>query len=177
MIKLLDLLISKYHDQPDSPLVGCRGLACVKAFHQKVDAHNLQFIGSSSCGPRVELAALPSAAQFLNVIESVFSGMARAVIHNSDYSSVDECKQAIDRDFHERNDAFTKNPSRAGNVIWGKEREQRPRRCAGRPPTHPTSSFALQGCPLTPTPSYLYLGLIVCKSGFVLMASARCRGV
>jgi hypothetical protein len=28
-----------------------------------------------------------SGAQFLNVIESVFSGMARAIIHNSDYDS------------------------------------------------------------------------------------------
>ncbi len=28
-------------------------------------------------------------AQFLNVIESVFSGMARAIIHNSDYPSLD----------------------------------------------------------------------------------------
>src|SRR5262249_58133201 len=74
-------------------------------------------------GPRVELAPLPSGAQFLNVIESVFSGMARAVIHNSDYSSVDECKQAIDRHFQDRNDAFTKNPPRAGNAIWGNKRE------------------------------------------------------
>lgn len=35
-------------------------------------------------------APLPKRAQFLNVIESVFSGMARAVIQNSDYASVDE---------------------------------------------------------------------------------------
>jgi hypothetical protein len=48
--------------------------------------------------------------------------MARAVIHNSDYSSVDECKRAIDRHFRERNAAFAKNPKRAGKVIWGKER-------------------------------------------------------
>jgi len=31
---------------------------------------------------------LPAGAQFLNVIESVFSGMARAIIHNSDYESL-----------------------------------------------------------------------------------------
>ena len=57
---------------------------------------------------------LPSGAQFLNVIESIFSGMARAVIHNSDYSSIDECKRAIDRYFRERNDAFCRDPRRAG---------------------------------------------------------------
>jgi hypothetical protein len=33
--------------------------------------------------PKIELAPLPSRAQFLNVIESVFSGMSRAIIHNS----------------------------------------------------------------------------------------------
>ena len=46
--------------------------------------------------PFVELAPLPSSAQFLNIIESVFSGMAKAIIHNSTYQSVDECKIAID---------------------------------------------------------------------------------
>jgi hypothetical protein len=39
----------------------------------------------------------PARAQFLNVIESVFSGTARAIIHNSDYKSVDETKRAIFR--------------------------------------------------------------------------------
>jgi hypothetical protein len=51
-------------------------------------------------------------AQFLNVIESVFSGMARAIIHNSDYKSVDEAKAAIDRYFAERNDYFRQPPTR-----------------------------------------------------------------
>jgi hypothetical protein len=39
--------------------------------------------------PVVKTAPLPAGAQFLNVIESVFSGMARGIIHNSDYDSVD----------------------------------------------------------------------------------------
>jgi hypothetical protein len=34
--------------------------------------------------PEIEILPLPAQAQFLNVIESVFSGMARAIIHNSD---------------------------------------------------------------------------------------------
>jgi len=123
MIKLLDLLISKYHDQERIYLSwDAASWHASKAFHQKVDGHNTQHAESNSCGPRVELAPLPSGAQFLNVIESVFSGMARAVIHNSDYSSIDECKRAIDRHFQERNESFAKNPRRAGKVIWGKER-------------------------------------------------------
>jgi hypothetical protein len=67
--------------------------------------------------PLIELMPLPSGAQFLNVIESVFSGMAGTILHNSDYKSVDECKEAIDRYFRERNCAFLKHPSRAGNKI------------------------------------------------------------
>ena len=56
------------------------------------------------------------------VIESVFSGLARAILHNSDYESVAECKEAIDRYFAERNRAFLEQPRRAGKKIWGKER-------------------------------------------------------
>ncbi len=63
----------------------------------------------------------PSRAQFLNVIESVFSGMARAIIHNSDYQSVEEAMEAIDRYFRERNEHFRLRPKRAGKKIWGKE--------------------------------------------------------
>jgi hypothetical protein len=48
--------------------------------------------------------------------------MARAIIHNSDYQSVNECKKAIDRYFLERNEHFNEYPKRAGNKIWGKER-------------------------------------------------------
>lgn len=72
---------------------------------------------------RVETAPLPAGAQFLNVIEAVFSGMARAVLHNSDYPSVDAAKRAIDRHFAERNLYFQVHPKRAGNKIWGGERE------------------------------------------------------
>jgi hypothetical protein len=71
----------------------------------------------------VELTApLPAGAQFLNVIESVFSGMAKGIIHNSDYPSVDAAKDAIDRYFKERNDHFVHCPKRAGRKVWGQER-------------------------------------------------------
>jgi len=71
--------------------------------------------------PVIEILPLPSRAQFLNVIESVFSGMARAVIHNSDYPTVQDAKDAINRYFEERNQRFTRSPRRAGRAIWGKE--------------------------------------------------------
>jgi hypothetical protein len=72
--------------------------------------------------PPVETAPLPAGAQFLNVVEAVFSGMARAILHNSDYSSVEAAKEAIDRYFTERNAYFREHPRRAGNKIWGNER-------------------------------------------------------
>lgn len=71
--------------------------------------------------PLVELTPLPASAQFLNVIESVFSGMAKSVIHNSDYASINECQQAINIYFQERNEHFLQNPHKAGNKIWGNE--------------------------------------------------------
>lgn len=72
--------------------------------------------------PVIKTAPLPAGAQFLNVIESVFSGMARAIIHNSDYPSVEASKEAIDGYFSERNAHFSKHPKRAGQKIWRMER-------------------------------------------------------
>jgi transposase len=72
--------------------------------------------------PILKCAPLPAGSQFLNVIESVFSGMARAIIHNSDYPSVEAAKCSIDRYFAERNAHFSASPQRAGNKIWGRER-------------------------------------------------------
>jgi transposase len=71
-----------------------------------------------SNGPIIQLVPLPVSAQFLNVIEGVFSAMTRAVIHNSDYQSVDEMKAAISRHFVDRNTYFKENPRRAGKKIW-----------------------------------------------------------
>lgn len=72
--------------------------------------------------PIVELAPLPARAQFLNVIESVFSGMSKAIIHNSDYASVKAAKRAIDQYFQARNIHFRNEPRRAGQTIWQGER-------------------------------------------------------
>lgn len=79
-----------------------------------------QYAGRDSY-PIIKTAPLPARSQFLNVIESVFSGMARAIIHNSDYPSVETAKCAIDRYFEERNNHFSASPKRAGNKIWRQE--------------------------------------------------------
>jgi len=69
-------------------------------------------------GPIIQLVPLPTSSQFLNVIEAVFSGMKRAVIHHSDYQSVTDMKTAISGHFVERNVFFKENPKRAGKKIW-----------------------------------------------------------
>jgi len=97
-------------------------MAWVEQFFRRVDEINELANREEHRTPVVQLAPLPSCAQFLNVIESVFSGMARAIIHNSNYESVEAAKTAIDRYFAERNEHFRKKPCRAGKKIWGKER-------------------------------------------------------
>ena len=118
MIKLLELLASKYISEKSIYFSwDAASWHASKKFKQAVDEHN-----KSNKPPKVKLAPLPACAQFLNVIESVFSGMAKAIIHNSDYQSVDECAGAINRYFSDRNKFYIKNPKKAGNKIWGKER-------------------------------------------------------
>lgn len=123
MIRMLELLVSQYRGQLriffSWDAASWHGS---KKFFRRVDEINEVAYRAEHGTPVVELAPLPSCAQFLNVIESVFSGMARAIIHNSDYVSVEAAKAAIDRYFAERNDYFQKHPRRAGNKLWGKER-------------------------------------------------------
>ena len=73
---------------------------------------------ASRSGPVIEVVPLPASAQFLDVIEAVFSAMKRAVIHSSDYQSEQEMKIAISTHFRERNEFFKHNPKRAGKKIW-----------------------------------------------------------
>jgi hypothetical protein len=121
MIKLLDTLLVEY-----------KGEACIylswdaaswhisKKLKDKVREVNIGQCNGKQ-GPTVRLVPLPSSAQFLNVIESVFSGMSKAVLHNSDYATVEDCKEAITGHFTQRNRHFKENPKRAGNKIWGEE--------------------------------------------------------
>ena len=92
-----------------------------KKLYRRVEEINSDYHNGEHVGPNVRLAPLPSCAQFLNVIESVFSGMARAVLHNSDYPDVEDCMKAINRHFADRNRYFKEHPKRAGNKIWGEE--------------------------------------------------------
>jgi transposase len=122
MIRLLDILIEKYKSEERIYFSwDAASWHASKMLNKKVDEVNSDNYRRTHSTPLVELAPLPASAQFLNIIESVFSGLARAVIHNSDYQSVDECKKAIDQYFEERNRAFTENPKRAGKKIWGEE--------------------------------------------------------
>ena len=119
MIRMMELLISRYHGRRKIYLSwDAASWHISRQLYKAIEQHN-----SADKRPVIETAPLPSGAQFLNVIESVFSGMARAIIHNSDYITADHAKIAIDRYFMERNEQFKQHPRRAGYKIWGKERE------------------------------------------------------
>jgi transposase len=119
MIRLMEMLIDLYRDRRKIYLSwDAASWHISKQLYKRIDLHN-----ATAGGPIVETAPLPSGAQFLNVIESIFSGMARAIIHNSDYKTMDEAKAAINRYFKERNSHFKQYPQRAGKKIWREERE------------------------------------------------------
>jgi len=122
MVKLLHLLLEKHADQSRIYLSwDAASWHASKKFYARVkEINSSKYRAIHNC-PRVKLAPLPSRAQFLNVIESVFSGMAKAVIHNSDYQSIAEAMAAINRYFAERNQVFKEHPKRAGGKIWGDE--------------------------------------------------------
>ena len=123
MIKLIDLLVTshpaakKLYFSWDAASWHSSKEITAKIRHMNSKAYRKKY-GT----PQLALAPLPSSAQFLNVIESVFSGLAKAVLHNSDYRSVGECKTAIDRHFSQRNEHYRLYPGRAGKTIWGKEK-------------------------------------------------------
>jgi len=120
MIRMADLLRSQY---ANLRRIYLSWDAASWHVSEKLRAH-LEKLNSNAAGeyPIVEIAPLPAGAQFLNVIESVFSGMARAIIHNSDYPSVEAATSAIDQYFQARNSHFRTDPSRAGRKIWRLER-------------------------------------------------------
>lgn len=123
MIRMMEVLIEQYADRRTLYLSwDAASWHMSKKLHQRIQDHNA--IAEVARRPRVETAPLPAGAQFLNVIESIFSGMARATIHNSNYESVDEARAAINSYFAERNQHFREHPKRAGKRIWGEERSE-----------------------------------------------------
>jgi hypothetical protein len=119
---MMELLVETYCDRRKLYLswnAASRHIS--KRLYQRVEEHNASVPDRG--GPSIETTPLPSGAQFLDVIESVFSGMARAIIHNSDYRTLEDAKAAIDRHFADRNTHFLRYPRKAGRKIWGKERE------------------------------------------------------
>lgn len=122
MIKLIDKLLIQYMDQDTIYLSwDAASWHTSKQLVEYIDILNSEAFQKLQRLPKIVLATLPCRAQFLNVIESVFSGLARAVIHNSDYPSVKACRQAIDLYFQSRNTYYQMNPKKAGKKIWGKE--------------------------------------------------------
>jgi transposase len=118
IIDMVEILYNCYHDKSKIYLTWDAASWHKSALlGEWLDAFNGE-TSSSGFGPTIHLVPLPTSSQFLDVIEAVFSGMKRAVIHHSDYQSEDEMKTAISRHFVERNGYFRDNPKRAGKKIW-----------------------------------------------------------
>ncbi|WP_317897756.1 transposase [Aurantibacillus circumpalustris] len=92
-----------------------------KYHSSKVLLKQIDTLNCEPSGPRLVRVELPAGAQFLNVIESVFGGMYRAVIQNSNYATRELCIKAMIRHVEERNIYYKKNPKKAGKKIWGNE--------------------------------------------------------
>jgi len=122
MIRLIHVLIAAYPDTDTLYLSwDAASWHASKQLTKELERINDASFRLENLTPEIRLAPLPVTAQFLNVIESVFSGMAKSVLHNSDYPDAMTCKAAIDRYFLERNTYFQQHPKRAGKKIWGKE--------------------------------------------------------
>lgn len=117
VISLIKILFEKYHGYSTLYLTW----DCASWHKSKELQKFLKKLNSDKEGPTVKVVPLPKRSQFLNVIESVISGMKRAVVFNSDYNSEDEMKAVISRHFKERNEYFTANPKRVGKKIWDEE--------------------------------------------------------
>ena len=86
----MEMLIDRYRDRQKIYLSwDAASWHISKELYKRIDLHN-----ATAERPAIETAPLPSGAQFLNVIESVFSGMARAIIHNSE---LPDCGRRKDR--------------------------------------------------------------------------------
>lgn len=118
MIDLIEILASQYSDKHKLYVTwDAASWHSSNELTTWLDENNRQ-IQHEGNSPVIELVPLPSNAQFLDVIESVFGSMKMAVIHNSDYSGPHEMKLAISLHFLERNQFFKENPRRAGKKIW-----------------------------------------------------------
>jgi transposase len=118
MVDLIEILFNQHHDTTCLYITwDAASWHDSSALVDWLDTFNRQTTVSKD-GPLLMLVPLPSCSQFLNVIESVFGVMKKAVVHHSDYRNPQQMKAVISRHFRERNEHFTKNPKRAGNKIW-----------------------------------------------------------
>lgn len=118
MTGLLDKLAREYADCPAAFLTW----DAISVHNSWVVTDWIKTHNATATGPHIKVIPLPSNAQFLNIIESVFGGMKKAVICNSDYATPHDMQEAIARHFEERNQFYKENPKRAGNKIWDKQR-------------------------------------------------------
>ena len=118
MINLVEILYNQYYSKKKLYVTwDCASWHSSEALVSWLEVFNSEAENIGE-GPIIEFIPLPTSSQFLDVIEAVFSGMKRSVIHNSDYQSEAEMKISISQHFRDRNEYFKENPKRAGKKIW-----------------------------------------------------------
>ena len=118
MINLAEVLYNQYFSRKKLYITwDCASWHSSQALISWLELFNAATV-KSGIGPIIEFIPLPTCSQFLDIIESVFGGMKRAVIRNSDYQCETEMKTAISQHFRDRNEYFKENPKRAGKKIW-----------------------------------------------------------
>lgn len=85
IIALIELLFNQYHNRTKLYITwDTVSWHNWNALTEWLDAFN-RTTRVTATGPIIESETLPTIPQFLNVIEGVFSGRIRPVVHNSDY--------------------------------------------------------------------------------------------
>ena len=124
MIDLIEILFNQYNNAPVIYITwdaaSWHDSMNLKEWLDEFNATTQRF----GTGPLIFLIPLPTSSQFLDVIEAIFSGMKRAVIHHSDYKTDTEMKEALSSHFRERNTFFKENPKRAAKRSGSKSSSQ-----------------------------------------------------
>jgi len=76
---------------------------------------------SSIASPMAEAARATKNLTVLEEVHKLAEGLNGSTGSYMETNILQHCKAAIDRYFAERNEAYRRNPRRAGKKIWGKE--------------------------------------------------------
>jgi hypothetical protein len=123
MIRMMDLLVQKYHDRRKLYLSwDAASWHISKGLYRRVDEQNSAFLeGVADLGLKPPCCQQAHSSSTLsNRYSVVWPDRSSTIVITK---TLDDAKAAIDRYFADRNAHFMEHPRRAGKKIWGEERE------------------------------------------------------